>query len=169
MKKARHGQNSVGLRVHAVLWAYKTTPQSTIGELPFRLTYGTEAVIPIELTELTWRTDASTDFPTNTANLREELKFVDEVRINATLREAALKQKIAARHNKKVRKREFEVGDLVLLRNQKDAVEGKLAANWDGPFRIRMKTGTRAYRLEDLHQNAIPRTWNAEKLKKYYT
>jgi hypothetical protein len=32
-----------------------------------------------------------------------------------------------------------------------------------------MKTETGAYRLEDLHKGAIPRTWNAEKLKKYYT
>jgi hypothetical protein len=32
-----------------------------------------------------------------------------------------------------------------------------------------MKIGTGVYGLEDLHQNAIPRTWNAEKLKKYYT
>jgi hypothetical protein len=61
------------------------------------------------------------------------------------------------------------VGDLVLRRNQKDTDEGKLAVNWDGPHRIRMKTGMAAYRLEDLHQNAIPRTWNAEKLRKYYT
>jgi hypothetical protein len=85
------------------------------------------------------------------------------------LQEAALKQKIAARQSKKIIKREFKVGDLVLRRNQKDSEEGKLAANWDGPFRIQMKTGTGAYGLEDLHQNAIPRTWNAEKLKKYYT
>jgi len=40
--------------LHTVLWAYITTPHSTTGESPFRLTYGTEAVIPIELTELTW-------------------------------------------------------------------------------------------------------------------
>jgi hypothetical protein len=100
--------------LHAVIWAYRTTPHSTTGEPPFRPTYETEAVLPIELTELTWRTDANTDFPANTTNLREELEFVDEVRIGATLREAALKQKIAARHNKKVIKREFEVGDLVL-------------------------------------------------------
>jgi hypothetical protein len=121
------------------------------------------------LTELTWRTDANTDFLTNTSNLCEELEFVDEVRINATLREAVLKAKIDARHSKRVGKREFEVGGLVLQRDQKDTEEGKLASNWDGPFRIRMKTGTGAYGLEDLHQNTIPRTWNAEKLKKYYT
>ena len=80
-----------------------------------------------------------------------------------------LKQKIAARHSNKVIKREFEVGDLVLRRNQKDSKEGTLAANWEGPYIIQMKTGTGAYRLEDLHKCISPRTWNAEKLKKYYT
>jgi hypothetical protein len=155
--------------LHAVLWDYRTTPHSTTGESPFRLMYGTEAILPIELTRLTRRTDADINFPANAENLRKELEFVDEVRTNAALRETALKQKIAARHNKKVIKREFEVGDLVLRRNQKDSEEGKLAANWDGPYRIRMKTGIGAYGLEDLLRNAIPRTWNAEKLKKYHT
>ena len=108
--------------LHAVLSAYRTTPHSTACESPFRLTYGTEAVIPIELTELTWRTD--TDFPTNAVNLREEFEFVDEVRSEAALRETTLKQKIVARHSKKVIKREFEVGNLVLRQNQKDAEEG---------------------------------------------
>jgi len=32
-----------------------------------------------------------------------------------------------------------------------------------------MKTGTGAYGLEDLNKDTIPRTWNAEKLKRYYT
>jgi hypothetical protein len=82
------------------------------------------------------------------------------------LRETTLKQKIAARHNKKVVKREFEVGDLVLRRNQKDSEEGKLAVNWEGPYKVRMKTGTWAYGLEDLHKGTILRTWNTEKTQK---
>ena len=32
-----------------VLWAYRTTARTPIGETPFRLTYGTEAVIPVEV------------------------------------------------------------------------------------------------------------------------
>jgi len=103
--------------LNTVLWDYRTTPHSTTSKSPFRLTYGTEVVIPIELTELTWRTDTDTNFPANTVNLREELKFVHVVRSEAALRETTLKQKIAARPNKKVIKREFEVGDLVLRRN----------------------------------------------------
>ena len=32
-----------------ILWAYRTTARTPTGETPFRLTYGTEAVIPIEV------------------------------------------------------------------------------------------------------------------------
>jgi len=32
-----------------------------------------------------------------------------------------------------------------------------------------MKTRIGAYRLEDLNKGTISRTWNAEKLKRYYT
>ena len=32
-----------------VLWAYRTTARTPTGETPFRLTYGTKVVIPIEV------------------------------------------------------------------------------------------------------------------------
>ena len=32
-----------------VLWAYQTTPRRSTGETPFSLTYGAEAVIPVEV------------------------------------------------------------------------------------------------------------------------
>ena len=32
-----------------VLWAYRTTARIPTGETPFRLTYGTEAVLPVEV------------------------------------------------------------------------------------------------------------------------
>ncbi|PNX87747.1 hypothetical protein L195_g043842 [Trifolium pratense] len=83
--------------------------------------------------------------------------------------EATLKQKIAVRHDTKVIKREFEVGSLVLRRNAKDAQDGKLAANWEGPYRVRSKTENGAYYLEDLQGKEIPRPWNAQKLKQYYS
>jgi hypothetical protein len=59
----------------------------------------------------------------NNELIREELDLVEELREGATLREATLKQKIEARHKRKVIKREFEVGSLVLRRNQKEPNE----------------------------------------------
>ncbi|GAU47343.1 hypothetical protein TSUD_302120 [Trifolium subterraneum] len=155
--------------LHNVLWSYKTTPHSTTGETPFRLTYETEAVIPVEIGEPSSRIEYPHEEDINDELLREEIDLVEELRTGASLREATLKQKIAARHDKRVIKREFEVGSLVLRRNQKDSREGKLAANWEGPYRVRAKTENGAYHLEDLYGKKIPRTWNAEKLKQYYS
>ncbi|GAU49854.1 hypothetical protein TSUD_129960 [Trifolium subterraneum] len=155
--------------LHNVLWSYRTTPLSTTGETPFRLTYGTEAVIPVEMREQSSRIEYPHKEDINDELLREELHLVEELRTGASLREATLKQKIAVRHDKRVIKREFEVRSLVLRRNQKDSRERKLAANWEGPYRVRAKTENGAYHLEDLYGKEIPRTWNTEKLKQYYS
>ncbi|GAU19534.1 hypothetical protein TSUD_303470 [Trifolium subterraneum] len=127
------------------------------------------AVIPVEIGEPSSRIEYPPEEDINDELLREELDLVEELRTGASLREVTLKQKIAARHDKRVIKREFEVGSLVLRRNQKDSREGKLAANWEGPYRVRAKTENGAYHLEDLYGKEIPRTWNAEKLKQYYS
>jgi hypothetical protein len=46
---------SIDLRP-AVLWAYKMTVRCTTGYSPFRLMSGQDAVLPIELENLTWNT-----------------------------------------------------------------------------------------------------------------
>lgn len=38
-----------------ILWAYRTDTRKPTGESPFRLTYGTEALVPIEIGELSSR------------------------------------------------------------------------------------------------------------------
>ncbi|KAK2356969.1 hypothetical protein QL285_094283 [Trifolium repens] len=155
--------------LHSVLWAYRTTPHSTTGETPFRLVYGTEAVIPVEIGEPSRRTQQPLDEEMNDEALREELDLVEEIRTGASLKEATLKQKVAARHDTKVIPREFDVDSLVLRRNAKDSHEGKLAPNWEGPYRVRGKTKNGAYYLEDLQGKELPRPWNAQKLKQYYS
>jgi hypothetical protein len=52
---------------------------------------------------------------------------------------------------------------------QRNASEGKLAPNWEGPYIIKMTTGKRAYQLETLLGEKIARTLNADKLNKYYS
>ncbi|CAJ2634768.1 unnamed protein product [Trifolium pratense] len=155
--------------LESVLWAYRTTPHSTTGETPFRMVYGTEAVIPVEVGEPSRRTEQPLEEEMNDEALREELDLVEEILTGASLWEATLKQKIAARHDVKVIKREFEVGSLVLRRNAKDSQDGKLAANWEGPYRVIDKTENGAYYLEDLRGKKLPRPWNAQKLKQYYS
>jgi hypothetical protein len=104
--------------------------------------------------------------------LREELDLVDEVLELARLTEMSRKQRVAQRYNTKVVKRKFAVGDLVLRRasiGQKNAKDGKLAANWEGPYRVIRSTRKGAYALETLQGRELPRTFNAVDLRRYYS
>jgi len=47
--------------------------------------------------------------------------------------------------------------------------EGKLAPNWDDPFRVADSLHNGAYKLEELSGKLILRTWNATHLKMYYS
>uniref|UniRef100_A0A2N9J8F1 Uncharacterized protein n=2 Tax=Fagus sylvatica TaxID=28930 RepID=A0A2N9J8F1_FAGSY len=96
-----------------ILWAYRTTARTPTGETPFRLTYGTEAVIPVEIRLTTWRTD-NYDEGSNDAQLRSNLDLVDEVRDQAEARTRVYQQRMARYYDRRVKHREFKVGDLVL-------------------------------------------------------
>ncbi|XP_057734463.1 uncharacterized protein LOC130949870 [Arachis stenosperma] len=95
----------------SVLWSYRTTPQTATGETPFRLTYGTEAVIPVEIG------DSSPRRTIGGNDEKAERDLTDEVRSIAHLRELALKQRVSLRYNHEVIRREFATDDLVLRRN----------------------------------------------------
>ncbi|XP_020963358.1 uncharacterized protein K02A2.6-like [Arachis ipaensis] len=71
----------------SVLWSYRTTEQSSKGETPFRLTYGVDAVIPIEIDESSPRSLLAG------VEKAVDKDLVDEVREMAHLSEIALKQK----------------------------------------------------------------------------
>lgn len=61
-----------------VLWSYRTTPQSSTGENPFRLTYGSDALIPIEILEPSTKRMIVEEVP-DEAKLRANLDLLDEV------------------------------------------------------------------------------------------
>ena len=65
-----------------VLWTYQTTLCRSTGETPFSMTYGVEAVIPLETGFLTLRTSSFT--PSNNDGLLEKsLDLIEERREKA--------------------------------------------------------------------------------------
>ena len=66
-----------------VLWAYKTTARTPTGETPFKFTYGTEAVIPVEVGVTSTRRVAFSE-EENDDKLRLNLDNLDEVREEAS-------------------------------------------------------------------------------------
>ena len=68
-----------------VLWAYRTTARTPTGETPFRLTYGIEAVIPVEVGVISIRREVFNE-ESNDDHLRINLDCLDEIRDKASNR-----------------------------------------------------------------------------------
>ncbi|MCI61492.1 hypothetical protein A2U01_0082749, partial [Trifolium medium] len=84
-------------------------------------------------------------------------------------REFYTKQRAARKYNTRVIPRRFKEGDLVLKRPMGRDKEGKMAANWEGPFRIHKAFEGGVYRLETMTSEIMPRTWNVANLRFYYS
>ncbi|GKV36000.1 hypothetical protein SLEP1_g44186 [Rubroshorea leprosula] len=153
-----------------VLWAYRITSRTAIGETPYHLAFGTEVVIPIEIGVPSFRV-THFDEGRNGQLLRENLDLLDDLREEARLRTLVYKQKIANFYNKRVRPQTFKVGDLVLRKAGLTGFEtrfGKLAPNWEGPYTVAEVPHPGAYILWDTEGNRVPRVWNVNNLKKFY-
>ena len=153
------------------LWAYKTTALRSTGETPFSMVYGTEAMIPVEF-EVTSQRRASFRPEANDQLLAASLDLAEEARETARQMLAVYQQRVARYYNKKVRARSYKAGDLVLrlvLSGARKASEGVLGPNWEGPYFIKQDLRNGAYHLASMDGTELPRAWNAEHLRPYYT
>ncbi|GJY84827.1 reverse transcriptase domain-containing protein [Tanacetum coccineum] len=96
-----------------VLWAHRTMIKSSNGETPFSLTYGTEAVILLEIGMPTLRT-AEVDMIKNNEALEINLDHLEEIREQAAIQEA----KMEKYYNARVRNTSFRPGGLVYQNNE---------------------------------------------------
>ena len=134
------------------------------------MTYGAEAVIPLESGFPTTRT-SSFNPKDNDEQLARNLDLIEEKRENAMVQLTYYQQKLKQGYDANVRLRPLTLGDLVLRKvvgAAKNPAWGKLWPNWEGPYRITSQAGMGAYFLEDLDEHVIPRSWNVNNLKGYY-
>ena len=127
-----------------------------MGETPFSMTYGSKAVIPLEIGFPTLRTSLFT--PNSNDNLLERsLDLIEERRENAMVQLSYYQQKLKQRYDSRLRP--LAPRDLVLRKvvgTTKNPARGKLGPNWEGPYRITSVAGIGAYFLEDLDENVMP-------------
>ena len=121
-----------------VLWAYRTTMRTPIGETPFKLTYESEAVIPTEVHRTNHRVMKHQDGE-NREQLRLNHDLIDEVRMDAEQRTTRYKNLMAKHYDAMVKPKRFNIEDLVLKRVSlatRNLTHGKLGPNWEGPYRV---------------------------------
>ena len=153
-----------------VLWTYRTTPRKSTRETPFSMTYGAEAIIPLENGFPTMRTGTFTS-DGNDELLKKNLDLVEERRENAMVQLACYQHKLKQGCDMNVKLRPLAPGDLVLrkiLGNTKNPAWGKLGPNWERPYCITSVAGICAYYLENVDEKTILHLWNVNNLKSYY-
>ena len=153
-----------------VLWAYRTTVRTPTGETPFKLVYGSEAVIPAEVHVANHRVMKYQD-EENEEQLCLNLDLIDEVRMDAEQRTTRYKSLMARQYDAMVKPKRFNIGDLVLKRVSlatRNLAHGKLGPNWEGPYRVINFKRQRSYYLEALDGRKLEHPWNVEHLRRYY-
>ena len=95
------------------MWAYRTTTRTPTGETPFRLTYGIEAVIPVEVGVTSIRQETFNE-KCNDDELRLNLDCLDKVIDKASSKMTKYQQKMAEYYNKRVKLKRLDIGDPIL-------------------------------------------------------
>ena len=146
------------------LWAYRTTFKTATDHTPYSLSFGSEAVIPVEL-EVPSHRVAYYNPMTNKALLLESLDMIEVKRDEADLRASRHRHQVACYYDRKVHLKTFEPGDLVLKRVFPPSTQ--LGPRWEGKYTIQRKLDTGAFKITTVDGEEIPRAWNAQHLRRY--
>jgi hypothetical protein len=85
-------------------------------------------------------------------------------RLNAVTNLQKYQDETRAWRNPKVKLRELDVGDLVLLRSPHTKSSGKLESKWVVPYVVTEKSRLGAYYLSDPKGKMFEHSWNADNL-----
>ena len=167
LAKVSEEENQWDEHIEEVLFAYRTNKHSTTKQTPFYLTYGREAILPIDEIEESLEVE---NIELSTLKRIYEIVNLEEKREETleVIGESQDKQK--ERYDKKVKEVRFLIGDQVLL---KDAAKekqwsGKLTPKWKGPYEVHEEIGKNAYKIKNEDGRILKAPTNVKQLKKYY-
>ncbi|XP_050211546.2 uncharacterized protein LOC126661726 [Mercurialis annua] len=141
------------------LWAYRTSRRNATGVSPFMLTYGHDAVLPMEVVVRLLRVAKQNHLTPEDYNetMMMELENLEEGRLQALNNMIIQKKKVSISYNKK----------LILPPGTKDREYGKWSTNWEGPFLVHKVMKGNAYWLSSLEGEPHKKFINGKYLKKY--
>ena len=146
-----------------LLFAYRETPQSSLGFAPFELLYGRTVRGPMAILKELWSDDVETPEVKTTYQYVVDLR--SRIEDTCHLAQEELKkstERYSKYYNRKARPRQLKEGDKVLLLLPTD--NNKLLLHWKGPFTVVRKMGTCDYKIDFGNRT---KTFHINLLKQY--
>jgi hypothetical protein len=112
------------------IWSHNTTVCRATNFTPFRLLFEAEAVLPEEIKHKSLHTIAKAPPCPSEA---EEKDLLESERLKALTNMQKYQDDTRNWRDAKVKKRDFDVGNLVLLRSPRTESSGKLESIWERP------------------------------------
>jgi len=160
----------------AVLWPDRIMTRVSTCFTPYKLVFGQDCVLPVELSTASWATinwknmHSREDLLAKRARqLERRAEDLEEAKKN--LRKARLQGKVYFDKNRRERCQELRVGDLVLLHNRvlDKQWSQELKNRWNGPYKIREICHDRGtYLLSELDGTEMKGICAGDSIQKFY-
>lgn len=156
--------------LNASLFAYRTVQNSTTKYTPFKLIYGREAVIPMDLQHQILTNKEKT----MEKQLQQHIDFItndlQNLHTNAQQNIGKAQEKQKRYYDQGIKMEKFNIGDKVLLyESAKAKVHGdKFREKWTGPYYVHEVNSTGAYKLRTMDGKVLKRNVNTDRLKRYF-
>eukprot|EP00210_Caulerpa_lentillifera_P009149 g8723.t1 len=160
--------------LYAALLADRVTVKRTTGFTPFKLVYGRECVLPIELIVTSFQTESPENDKVSTQELLElRMKQIltlgedwDLARENIETSREVNKNYFDSKTN--IRTENLKVGEFVLLKNI-DKHQSKFSLSWLGPYKITNVYNNGAYEISEIDGSILHEAVSGSRLKRFYT